>query len=104
MTKTITVGYTSQRLSHHEIPLIYDLSKDAGVLVLNCKVNLTTGVPLWLQLRKFQVMAQLEEGKYNMLYDIFNESKNIDCSLFIDTAYATIMHKENMNVHVSKTV
>ncbi|HTM67007.1 MAG TPA: hypothetical protein VL093_11840 [Flavipsychrobacter sp.] len=103
MNQSISVSYTTQG-ERYEVPLVYRIDKEAGILTVSCAVNMTTAIPSWLQIRKFEVTAQLQQGRYCALYNANNDSRNIDCSLFIDKAYAAIMHCEKLNVAVGKAV
>ena len=103
MNQSISVSYTTQGACY-EVPLVYHIDKEAELLTVSCALDMTTAIPSWLQIKKFEVTAQMQQGKYCALYNAHNDSRNIDCSLFIDKAYAAIMHHEKLSVAVAKAV
>jgi len=101
MKKSIDIDYVSSA-GHvkNRIPIFYELSLGDDVLTLYCYIDLHTPQPSWMQMRKFQVKSQLVGAGYETLYNPDNDIKNVDCALFIDKAYADIMHKEQIALHM----
>jgi len=100
MKQTISVRYVSQSLSPHEIGLDYLVNKGERTITVDCTVDNASVVPPWLQLKKFDVTAQRGNGSYTVMYNERNDSKNVDCSLFILKAYVEIMRREKIKVDI----
>jgi hypothetical protein len=100
MKHSINIPYTlNNQQADYQVPISYEITNKDNLQTLSCIVNMTSAFPAWLQMRKFEVISKLVEGRYMTLYNEHNDSKNIDCTLFIDKAYAIIMRKEKVKLH-----
>jgi hypothetical protein len=105
MKQSINIPYTlNNQQTNYQVPIVYEITNVDGLQTLSCTIDMTSSFPAWLQMRKFEVMSKLVEGKYMTLYNEHNDSKNIDCTLFIDKAYATIMRREKVKLHADALV
>jgi hypothetical protein len=94
----ITISYDEAVQAPVSVALFYEIEQVEDVQTITCIVKAGEALPAWLQLRKFQVAARKVRGGFMTLYDERNEDKNLDCTLFIDQAYAAIMKKEKKRV------
>lgn|SRR5690349_4461888 len=102
MKSFIRIAYTLPGHIACEIPLSYEIINDRDIQRVICIVDRFAVNPSWLQFRKFQVNAQFIDGAYETLYNEDNDARNMDSMLFIDKAYADIMHKEKIKVHMAE--
>jgi hypothetical protein len=93
--KTITV------LSAGDLPvqihLSYSIKVIENVHTISCIVD-EKHFPIWLQLRKFDMLSLKQKNGFLPLFNEVNDSRNMATSLFIDTVYTKIMHAEKMRV------
>jgi len=98
MKHSISIGYITTRNISHNIPVSYKINEEAAQMTLSCLLEQPGAYPDWLQMRKFEVVAQLQKDGYSALYNEDNEARNIDCALFIDAAFKGILLQEKMRM------
>lgn len=77
------------------VNLSYMITMEGNVQTITCTVNTSRlNVPVWLQLRKFELKSILEDGSYAPLFIDNDNIKNVNSTLFIDKAYNSIMAQE----------
>jgi len=92
MNNSVTVDYPLG--SDNQIMVVYAIEQVEDLQTIKCSVE-GKGVPLWLQLRKFNVSSVKKLGSYTALFSEINNSRNLDTSLFIDLVYSSIMKAEH---------
>ncbi len=97
MQKTITVQF---RINNTEVPVLiaYNIQMDNDIQTISCFVNKNAN-PTWLQLGKFELKSQYDNGMYVALFNDMLNKKNMATALFVDQAYTDIMGKEKMRVY-----
>lgn len=90
MSNFIMITYPSD--SAAQIKVFYAVEQTQGMHMISCSVE--ERIPLWLQLRKFNLFSLRERNNYVPLFNELNNSRNMDTSLFIDLVYSTIMKLE----------
>ncbi len=80
-----------------QLRLVYRIETVENVQTISCSVD-EKSFPVWLQLRKFEMLSLKEKQGYTLLFNELNNSKNMATSLFIDQVYSTIMLAEKMKV------
>jgi hypothetical protein len=96
MAKSITVAY-SLGDTDFQIPLSYVMQTLDKVQTITCTVQ-GASMPLWLQLRKFDVISLNDRSGCVPLFNEVNNSKNLDTILFIDKAHNEIMGEEKLKL------
>lgn len=92
MNNSITIQYPSSNSEPIEVHYTVEQSKE--LQTINCRIA-RSGLPAWLQLRKFSISSIRKQGIYTVLFSEINNSRNMDTSLFIDFVYRSIMKLEN---------
>ena len=100
MHHTISIAYPSPTVP--SISVNYSIEQAEELQTITCVVT-DTQVPLWLQLRKFNLLSMRQNGSYVQLFNEANESKNMDTTLFIEKVYAGIMSAERLKVFGTAT-
>lgn len=95
MTKTITVLSTGDLPV--QIHLSYSIKVVENVHTISCAVD-EKHFPIWLQLRKFDMLSLKQKKGFLPLFNEVNNSRNMATSLFIDMVYTKIMSAEKMDV------
>jgi hypothetical protein len=96
MSKSISISFGFGD-AIFQIGLKYAIQVQENTQTISCSVE-GLQLPLWLQLRKFEVSSLNEQNVFVPLYNEVNNGKNMATVLFIDKAYFDIMRAEKLQV------
>ena len=97
MEKTIAVQF---HINGIDLPIqvVYSIQMEKNIQTISCSVQRTENSN-WLQLGKFELKSQYDNGIYVALFNEALNKKNMATSLFIDQVYDDIMGREKMRVY-----
>lgn len=100
MEQSITISYLlSSKAATVSVLLKYAIERAGNIQTVLCTIAKSDdAIPLWLHPHKFEVKSMFNKGKYETLFGFGNNERSLDATLFIDCAYAAIMHKEHLVV------
>jgi hypothetical protein len=95
MQHSILISYPEETVLPLKID--YSIVLTDEMHTITCTVD-GNRFPIWLQLRKFNMLSLKKKGFYIPLYNEANNSKNMDTTLFIDLVYSRIMDVEKLKI------
>jgi hypothetical protein len=93
MKQNILVSYpkkTSTPINVH-----YSITKQGNMKTITCAVPSVETIPIWLELRKFELLAMKYDGNYELLFEHRKYEKNMDTVLFMDKVFKSIIAATN---------
>ena|ERR1043165_7880832 len=102
MEKTIAVQF---QFNNSELPIlvVYNMQMEKNIQTISCSVQKNEN-SRWLQLSKFELKSQYDNGMYVALFNDAHSKINMATSLFLDQVYSDIMGKEEMKVYKEEIV
>ncbi len=98
MSHSIVISYPGD--APVDIKVSYKIEVAENVQTIACCVE-EKHFPLWLQLKKFDLLSIKDKNRYTPLFNEVNNSRNMATSLFIDMAYTDIMQAERFEINKS---
>lgn len=93
MKQNILVSYpkkTSTPVNVH-----YSITQQGNFKTISCAVPTIEVTPIWLELRKFELVAMKYNGNYELLFEHRKYEKNMDTVLFMDKVFESIIAAAN---------
>ncbi|AIM38174.1 hypothetical protein KO02_16925 [Sphingobacterium sp. ML3W] len=93
MKQSILVNYPKKTST--PVNVQFSITKHGKFKTITCSVPTADSAPVWLELRKFELVGMKYDGNYELLFEHRKYEKNMDTVLFMDKVFESIIAVAN---------